>query len=127
MNKQKKKKLFEKYIIGWKSNNREQILSVLTEDCIIVECYGPMYQDKEQVQQWIDDWINSDHYVNRWEIYETLFDDIAGTAAFVWEFECFANNKHHRFKGSSIVKYNNGLIKEIKEFRMEPNHYFPYK
>ena len=42
-----KKESIQKYIDGWKEGNSNKIMSVLTNDCFIIESHGPTYNGKE--------------------------------------------------------------------------------
>src|SRR6516165_10255986 len=40
------KQLILRYMEGWITGNREQILSTLDPACLVIECYGPTYRAK---------------------------------------------------------------------------------
>ena len=67
------------YVEGWKSGDREKILSTLDPACVVIESYGPTYRGKEMIGRWIDSWFAPGNIVNRWDI----------TSLFVTDEACF--------------------------------------
>jgi ketosteroid isomerase-like protein len=82
------KKLIHLYIDGWKENNEEKIISVLSDDCIIIESHGPRYKGKQQVRDWVTVWKEMKGKVLSWDIVSFYYDE-----------EKYA----HRFSGTFIV------------------------
>jgi len=107
--------IIQKYVNGWKTNDRDKILSVLTEDCIIIESHGPTYTGKKAISRWIDDWIHKGNVVNQFDILSYYWSK---DVVFVeWIFECTVNDKIHRIEGCSIFKFRDGAISFIREYR----------
>lgn len=120
-------KLFQKYIYGWKTSNKQLILSVCDPKCQITECYGPKYDGIKQIEKWIDDWVDKNHQVEQWDILDSYFDSQSLTAVYEWTFACYSEKRDHHFKGCSVVRFNKEYIENIREYRMEPVHYYPYR
>ncbi|WP_353947609.1 hypothetical protein ABNN70_09070 [Sporolactobacillus sp. Y61] len=127
MNTHEMSHLFVQYVNGWKTSNKRLILSVCDPLCEITECYGPKYHGIGQIERWIIDWISKNHRVSQWDILGSFFDLPARTAVFEWTFACYSDHRDHYFKGCSIVQFNQMYITRIKEFRMEPEQYYPFK
>ena len=49
--------LLEQYVEGWKSRHIEAVLDTLANDCVVTECYGPVYKGRDRVRQWMETWF----------------------------------------------------------------------
>lgn len=38
--------LQERYIVGWRKPNVAAILATLTQDCVVIESFGPIYRER---------------------------------------------------------------------------------
>src|SRR5258707_143628 len=110
------KKLVEQYIDGWRKSNLVSILKPLAEDVFITESHGPTYHGKEQVKEWVEDWIQNGYRVTQWDMDSFFFDK--DTAFFEWIFKCITDKKHHKIDGASVIKFRNKKIYHIHEYRM---------
>lgn len=120
---QKAQKLFQQYVDGWKENNIEKIVSSLDNDCVIIESHGPTYRGVQQVRRWFDDWIKEKGKVLRWDINSSYLVEKENTAFFEWDFACNVAGKEHKLFGISIVKFSEGKISFLHEYRMTRDPY----
>jgi hypothetical protein len=103
------------YIDGWKENNLEKILSSLAKGCKIIESHGPTYNGIDQVKKWVEVWLKANGVVRRWDVASLYI--IEGGAVFEWIFECFVDGKDYYLEGISVVVFENGKIKYLREYR----------
>ena len=122
MNDRQARTLIEDYVDGWKTNDRDRILSSLAPDCVIIESHGPTYRGTDLVRQWIESWFSGGSSVDRWEI--TSFHSMEDTAVFEWDFECTVGGQQYRLDGISIVEFKDGRISTMREYRRTE---FPYE
>lgn len=107
----------EKYVHGWIAGDAGEILGVLADDCTIIESHGPAYHGAEEVKAWVDDWVGKGSRVDRWEI--TSFGAVPpDKAVFEWKFECTVGGEKHSLEGVSIVRFDEGKISYMREYRM---------
>ncbi|WLR43407.1 hypothetical protein LC087_04300 [Bacillus carboniphilus] len=111
---------------GWQTNNIDQVLHSLHEQCVVMECFGPIYNNKGQVHSWLTDWIENGDQIEYWGISSEFYDSTLDVGIYEWEFKCRSKGGKYHFYGVSIVKYEENLIKEIKEYQMDFNQYVPY-
>ena len=109
-----KRKLVEDYIGGWIDGNRSKIINSLTDDCVIIESHGPTYVGKELISKWIEEWVKEGR-INKWEI--TSYYESEDSAFFEWNFICKFKGKKHEIEGVSLVKFEEGKISFIREYR----------
>ncbi len=118
-----KRELIHTYIIGWKENDKEKILSTLTEDCRIIESHGPIYNGKEEISKWIDNWVAEGSKVTKWK--SISYYESEESAFIEWIFECTVNCKAHHIEGASIFKFDNDKIFFIREYKTTKARYPP--
>lgn len=109
-------RLVRGYVDGWREGDRARILAPLDPGVVIVESHGPTYRGVETVARWIDEWLAAGARVDRWEITSML---VAGDAcAFEWGFACTVGRDRWEFDGASVVRFADGRIAGIREYRM---------
>jgi hypothetical protein len=118
--------LFRQYTEGWKEWNKAMILGCLDSNSVITEFNGQKFAGIEQIKRWLSDWENEGNKVTQWEIKSGYYDLESRVGVFEWIFTCFVGSDKYHFKGSSIVKYQGNLIKEMREYQMEADNYYPY-
>ncbi|REJ17886.1 MAG: nuclear transport factor 2 family protein [Paenibacillaceae bacterium] len=106
--------IFEQYVSGWKRAEIETVLETLDEDCIITECYGPVYRGRDNVRLWMEKWLGEGNRVLEWDVRTCVIGQDA--AAFEWRFKCLWHGEESGFEGSSIVQYRNGKILTMREY-----------
>lgn len=127
MKRQNMLKLFKQYTKGWKEWNSAMILGCLDTSSIITEFNGKCFSGIEQIRRWLSDWEKEGNRVSQWDIKNEYYDLDSKVAVFEWEFSCMIGSDKHHFKGSSIVKYHKNLIKEMREYQMKAECYYPYE
>ena len=109
------RQIIERYCQGWLKNNKNEILSLLSEDCVIIESHGNRYNGKKVIERWIDDWMK-EGIVTKWEIISMHESEEFMT--FEWIFECNHKKKTYSIEGISMVKFHDGKIEYIREYKM---------
>ena len=120
-------KLFEQYAQGWKDNDIEKIVASLADDCVITESHGPTYRGIEQVKKWFDFWLQEKGRVSRWDVVSFYFLEKENAAFLESNFACNVRGKDYVLPGISVVKYKEGKIVFLHEYRMtkEPYEWIP--
>ncbi len=114
MNKEDSKKLITTYIDGWKRNEVNAILSSLSENCSIVESHGPRFEGKQEVKQWVEEWIARKSKVIEWEIESHIHEN--EKSAITWSFRCNDRGTEHAISGASLIRFHEDRIAEIFEY-----------
>ncbi len=115
------KQLILTYVEGWKSGDREQILSTLDPACVVIESYGPTYRGKAMVARWIDSWFAPGNVVNRWDVTSLYVTDEA--CFFEWIFECTYEGSRNGFEGASLARISRDKIVFLREYAMTAPRY----
>jgi len=55
------------YIDAWRRRDIKGVLDTLADDCVIIECYGPVYRGRPRVEQWMRAWFGAGGSVDSWE------------------------------------------------------------
>jgi len=110
--------LVHQYTQGWKQNNLNMIASCLTEDCMIIESHGPIYQGINDIELWFKFWLEAKSTILKWKINSFLYCEEDKTAFCEWDFACISNNIGYDFPGISVVKFSDNKISFIHEYRM---------
>jgi uncharacterized protein (DUF488 family) len=66
--------LFREYVAGWLLNEPQRVLNVLDPHCVVIESHGPKYDGVNQIERWINDWIDRGHSIITWNIQSGYFD-----------------------------------------------------
>ncbi|MFC0673851.1 nuclear transport factor 2 family protein [Brachybacterium hainanense] len=103
------------YIDAWIANDAERIAGAVAQDCIITECYGPVYRGRDRVRDWARTWFSAGGIVHRWEITDHIVADHRETAQ--WSFECTWAGSRGSFEGATIARVADGLILELREYQ----------
>jgi ketosteroid isomerase-like protein len=106
--------LLEKYIDGWLRHDVQAVLDTLTEDCTVIECYGPVYRGKPRVEQWMHAWFGAGGTVDRWEI--TSAAGAGVTLVAEWHFECTWKGDAGAFDGATVARVVDGRIAYLREY-----------
>ena len=109
---------------SWIIQDISVIKNNFAENIIYSECYGPIYRNKSEVLKWFEDW-NQNGKVLLWNIKQII---LAQSKAVVeWHFKCNDQSKINEFDGVSLITFNKqNQIIEVKEFKSDSKHYFPY-
>ncbi len=120
------KELVERYFKAWLDKNEEMFLSVLHDEIIIKESYGPVYEGKPACLRWFNDWHRHENRVTIWNIDKMYFDDDESVMTVEWYFECVFEGNQAGFLGSSVICFENDLIISVNEYSMKKEQYKPY-
>ncbi|MFC7622132.1 nuclear transport factor 2 family protein [Microlunatus sp. GCM10028923] len=103
------------YVDAWIAADVDGIAAVAAEDCVITECYGPVYRGRDWVRRWAETWFGAGGIVHRWDV-----NDRFGTAdreVAEWTFECTWAGERAVFDGASVARVSGGLIVELREYQ----------
>ncbi|MDA8204905.1 MAG: nuclear transport factor 2 family protein [Thermaerobacter sp.] len=106
--------LLEQYVEGWKSRHIEAVLSTLANDCVVTECYGPVYKSHDRVRQWMATWFAAGGRVLEWDI--RSFVGGRNAAAIEWTFRCWWREDEFAFDGASVARFDGGKIATLREY-----------
>lgn len=103
------------YIDAWASNDVDRITASVATDCVITECYGPIYRGRDRVRQWATTWFQAGGVVHRWAVTDHF---VAGEReAAQWQFECTWGGNRTAFDGATVAHSANGLIVQLREYQ----------
>jgi mannosyltransferase OCH1-like enzyme len=123
-----KKAIFQKLVNSWLIKDKEEFLSVMTEDVVYTECHGAQYFGKTECERWFDKWTKpSINKVKYWKIHSVHEDKNTEVAFFTWTFECNHTGVNAVFDGISMVRFSGNLISEIQEFEQKHEKYRPHQ
>jgi hypothetical protein len=108
------KQLLSTYIEGWKSGDREKILSTLDSTCVLIGADGEPFRGKEGISRMLDTGVMPGNTVDRWDITSFYVTDEA--CFFEWSFECTYAGNHQGFEGASIARVNQEKIVFLREY-----------
>ena len=103
------------YIEAWAANDAARIVAAVAPDCVVTECYGPVYQGREKVRLWAMEWFKAGGIVHRWTVTDHFIVDDREAAQ--WEFECTWQGERSSFEGASLSRNEGALILELREYQ----------
>ena len=106
--------LMVQYVESWKSQNVVGVLDTLTEDCVITECYGPVYRGKSTIQQWMRTWFAEGGEILQWDIQRWLLAQDG--AAMEWIFRCRWQDHEAFLDGATVALFHGGKIASLREY-----------
>lgn len=109
------------YIDGWISNDADAIAAAVTDDCIITECYGPVYRSRERVHQWATTWFAAGGVVHAWALTDHF--TTSNREAAQWVFEYTWQGTRDTIEGSTIVTMSGGLVDSAREYQTTATRY----
>jgi len=84
------------------------------EDCVVIECYGPVYHGRGRVEQWMHAWFGAGGTVDDWKI---ISQAAAGdTLTAEWIFSCTSEGKAATFEGATIARLDGEKIAYLREY-----------
>ncbi|MDO0930317.1 nuclear transport factor 2 family protein [Streptomyces sp. DG2A-72] len=102
------------YIDAWRRHDVVGVLGTLTDDCVIIESYGPVYRCRERVEQWMRAWFGAGGSVDSWEI---TWQGTTGEALIAeWIFSCTWQGKAATFEGATIARLEGEKIAYLREY-----------
>ncbi|WP_424441482.1 nuclear transport factor 2 family protein [Microbacterium sp.] len=103
------------YIDAWVAQDAERVAGSVAADCVVTECYGPVYRGRDGVRRWATEWFAAGGIVHRWDVTDHFVT--ANREAAQWTFECTWNGTRSAFDGATIARVAGGLIVELREYR----------
>lgn len=103
------------YIDAWVAGDAERIAAGVTEDCVITECYGPVYRGRATVLRWARSWFAAGGVVHRWEVVDHVVARDREVAQ--WTFECTWDGERTAFDGATVARVSGGLVAELREYQ----------
>jgi ketosteroid isomerase-like protein len=111
----------QEYIEGWRRHDIGAVLSTLTPDCVVVECYGPTYRGRTRVQEWMQAWLGAGGRVDDWTI--TSSGAAPDLAVAEWVFTCTYGGDTATFEGASVARIEDGRISYLREYATTADRY----
>ncbi|MBO0813127.1 MAG: nuclear transport factor 2 family protein [Microlunatus sp.] len=105
----------QRYIDAWVGNDAAAIADAVFEDCVIIECYGPVYRGRGRVRQWAQAWFDAGGVVHSWAVTDHFATGDREAAQ--WRFECTWQGTRDAFEGSTIATVRGDLIASLREYR----------
>ena len=102
------------YIDAWRRHDVGAVLTTLTDDCVVIESYGPVYRGRRRVEQWMYAWFAAGGRVDAWDI-----TTIAAAGDFMmaeWSFACTWRGQAAGFEGSTIARLHGDHISYLREY-----------
>lgn len=103
------------YIDAWMAADIDAIAATVADDCVITECYGPVYRGRDMVVSWARAWFGAGGVVHRWEITDHVVTDDREVAQ--WSFEYTWQGERRSFEGASVARIEDLLIAEMREYQ----------
>ena len=103
------------YIDAWVANDADRIVDAVAEDCVITECYGPVYRGRTWVRRWATEWFAAGGAVHRCDVTDHFVAADREVAQRI--FECTWDGRRSAFEGATIARITSGLIAELREYQ----------
>lgn len=102
------------YIDAWRRHDVAGVLATLSDECVVIECYGPVYHGRARVEQWMHAWFEGGGSVDDWKITsETAAGDTLVTE---WIFSCTSHGEAATFEGATIARLDGDKIAYLREY-----------
>lgn len=102
------------YIDAWRRHDVAGVLDTVTDDCVIIECYGPVYRGHRRVEQWMHAWFAAGGSVDDWTITSQA---MAGrTLIAEWRFSCTWQGGKATFEGATVARLAGAKIAYLREY-----------
>lgn len=90
------------------------VLAALTDDCVVIESYGPVYHGRQRVEQWMRAWFGAGGSVDDWEI--TWQSATGEVLTAEWVFSCTWQGRAATFEGATIARLEGERIAYLREY-----------
>lgn len=102
------------YIDAWRRHDVGAVLNTLAEDCLIIECYGPVYRGRCQVERWMRTWFGAGGTVDSWDVtWHAASQDLRIAE---WRFGCTWRGDSESFDGATIARLCGPKIAYLREY-----------
>lgn len=102
------------YIDAWRRHDVDGVLDTLAADCMVIECYGPVYRGRDRVEQWMRAWFGAGGSVDSWEV--TWHAASSGFLVAEWRFGCTWQGDSETFEGASVARLQGRKIAYLREY-----------
>lgn len=109
------------YIEAWASNDVDRITAAVAADCVITECYGPIYRGRDRVKEWASGWFAAGGVVHRWTVTDHFVSGVREAAQ--WQFECTWDGERTTFDGATVSRSIGGVIADLREYQTTASLY----
>lgn len=106
---------------AWVAGEPNRIAGLVTENCEITECYGPVYRSRDWVHQWATAWLGRGGVVHRWDLTDHF--QAGERESGQWTFDFTWNGRRRSFDGASIVTTRGGRLHTLREYRRTAEPY----
>ena len=117
--------LLTSFIQSWSKKDIDLFDSMLSDNIVYSECYGPIYEGINACKRWFSEW-NKVGKVLQWDIIDFAFDSVSNKICFEWYFKCEYEGVVSGFYGCSFMKIEENTFVKINEYKTENNHSYPY-
>ncbi|WP_125768469.1 nuclear transport factor 2 family protein [Lapidilactobacillus wuchangensis] len=112
------------YFQMWLNRDWSRLADLFTSNCVYEECYGPVYRNFAEIQQWINH-QKQKQVVTAWPIHE--FIDAGPTVIVTWTFAA-REQTSYLFDGVSIIHFAaDGRFDQVREFEAKHERRYPYE
>ncbi len=98
------------YIDGWRRHDISAVLAMLADDCLVIECYGPVYRGRHRVEQWMRAWLGEGESVDDWRVTDVVEIDDFQFAE--WRLTSAWRGKQDTFDGATFAKIVEGNMQQ---------------
>jgi ketosteroid isomerase-like protein len=102
------------YIDAWRRHDVTGVLATLTDDCVVIESYGPEYRGLARVEQWMRAWFAAGGSVDGWEV--TMEAAAGDVLVAQWRFSCTWKGRSSAFDGITLARLDGPRIAYLREY-----------
>lgn len=102
------------YIDAWRRHDIDGVLGTVTDECEIIESYGPVYRGRERVEQWMRAWFGAGGSVDSWEV--TWHGESSDFLVAEWRFGSTWRGDSETLDGASVARLNGQKIAYLREY-----------
>ncbi|GAA2625399.1 nuclear transport factor 2 family protein [Paractinoplanes durhamensis] len=106
--------LLHSYVDAWRRHDVEAVLETLADDCEVVEPHGPVYRGKDQVSEWMRNWVVAGGRITQWRITDS--GSAGDLLVAEWERTCRWRGTETSFAGATICRLLGGRISYLREY-----------
>lgn len=104
-----------RYIDAWLEGDADRVASTVAVECVITECYGPIYRGRAYVRWWAEEWFAAGGVIHRWDVNDIF--SLGEQHVAQWTFDFTWRGKRSLFDGASIARSSDGLVSELREYQ----------
>lgn len=117
--------IIHSYFNAWISRDFSHNDDYFTENCTYRECFGPVYDNLNQIKQWITDTCQT-QTVLAWDIHNIETTDQSNIIV-TWTFHATTDQSNDLFDGISMISFNQNKMHEVIEYACKHETYHPYQ